>query len=713
MSLNQLKKVKVNEIEVDFVALKLFIDNRWHNIEARQLNLLKLLLEHRGQAVSRHQIMDALWHDIIVSDNSVSQAITQLRKSLQDDKETPRFIKTVPRVGYQLIADIEYPENKTAQINAPAKKITLLVGFISSFIGILITLIVLNLSKQDLHVPSYQYESRLTAIPGPENFLRYSPNGRYLAFSQTSDDQSQMDLAIYDAQTQAIHSIKHTGYNEEAAEWSPDGNWLIYYRHDPISCGIRIMSVINPIETWRLSVDRPLTPCTPGVRRQKMHWLNDNSIYLSRWHNNQTILTKLTLSVNPSPKVESQEDFVNISPILMDIDKNSLKMLLVEKPEQQYQLKQLDLINFEQTLIEEREQAYLGLKWHETNKSFWLGNENLTLMSLSGHDEIARLPMGFITDIDVNPITQQLAHAEGLVNVNLYTLSLTSLNSKQDLDSKQLSSAARTDILPTISKDGSATAFISYQRRSIDGLRHGELWLKNKYKKTASLLTNIDENIHPQYLLWSPNGENLLLGDSNYKLFLVNIFSKHMIPIIADYQHIDAVNWSSDGKFISFSAQQQGEKQNWQYDLKLNTTELITPRSTISALEQKPTIKQLVKMNPSYRHYLAIINRFLTTKLIDTLPVDNLLPSLNLYRPYVFQQGIYYVIKQGQQLSLYLYSFTSKENILITDIGQHQQDIHLLLTISASADGKQLAFSKVEGFETDILVQRKVVDNNK
>ena len=188
----------------------------------------------------------------------------------------------------------------------------------------------------------------------------------------------------------------------------------------------------------------------------------------------------------------------------------------------------------------------------------------------------------------------------------------------------------------------------------------------------------------------------------------MDILVKHLL-----YQNIEQINWHNNGSHINFGTSNASKKQYWQYDLKLNTTELITPRSTISALEQKTTIKQLVKMNPSYRHYLAIINRFLTTKLIDTLPVDNLLPSLNLYRPYVFQQGIYYVIKQGQQLSLYLYSFTSKENILITDIGQHQQDIHLLLTISASADGKQLAFSKVEGFETDILVQRKVVDNNK
>ena len=105
MSLSQIEKIKVNEVEVDFVALKFLINDEWQDVEARQLNLLKLLIENHGSAVSRNQIMDVLWNDTIVSDNSVSQAITQLRKSLHDDKETPRFIKTVPRVGYQLIAE--------------------------------------------------------------------------------------------------------------------------------------------------------------------------------------------------------------------------------------------------------------------------------------------------------------------------------------------------------------------------------------------------------------------------------------------------------------------------------------------------------------------------------------------------------------------------------------------------------------------------------
>ncbi len=721
---SQLEKVKVNEVDVDFIALKLFVNDKWHDIEARQLKLLKLFIENYGQAVSRNQIMDALWNDTIVSDNSVSQAVTQLRKSLQDDKETPRFIKTVPRVGYQLIAELTFPEPK-AQGLEQLKNNKFYLSLLTSgsvLLGIVVTMIIIELAKPSLKVPQYSYESRLTSTPGPEGFLRYSPKGRYLAFSQSSQNRDQMDMAVFDAQTQAVHVIKSTGYSEEAPEWSPDGKWLIYYRHDPISCEIRVMSVVNPVETWRLSPDFHLSDCQVGFSRQKMHWLADNTLYLQRWQNNFPILTKFTLATEGYPSLVTQQDIANIRPILMDIDKETKQLLYVEQGEQGYVLSNLALDEGRRQIIESREQEYWGLKWHESGESFWLGNESLRLMSLDGTSEEVHLPIGFIPDIDLNPRSKQLAHAEGLVNVNLYTLSLKSLNNHQEVKSKQLSSSARTDVLPTLSKNGQQTAFISYQRRSTDGLKHVEIWLKNKDKKTANLLANLPENIHPKYLLWSPNGENILLGDSQRNLHLINVYSKHLVPIIFDYKNVDEVNWSDDGKFIAFSTSDKSKKQFWQYDLQLESSNFISEQPLLSksndtdtmtkqslvARKQVLSIEEMKQLNPSYQNYITEIELFLTAYANEQLPVDSLAPSLLLYRPHVFELGIYYVVKQGHQLALYLYKFAEQAHMHIANLGQHEQAINLMLNISASDDGKQIVFSKVESFETDILLQRKV-----
>lgn len=72
MSMSTQQKVMLNDVIVDFVSLKIKIQNEWVDVESRQLALLSLLLKKQGEAVSREQIMDALWGDVIVSDNSVS-----------------------------------------------------------------------------------------------------------------------------------------------------------------------------------------------------------------------------------------------------------------------------------------------------------------------------------------------------------------------------------------------------------------------------------------------------------------------------------------------------------------------------------------------------------------------------------------------------------------------------------------------------------------
>jgi DNA-binding winged helix-turn-helix (wHTH) protein len=72
----------------------------------RYFDLLVLLLERRQEAVHRHQIRDAVWHDVIVSDGALNQAIRTLRRTLGDKPRKPVFIRTVSRHGYRFV----YPE---------------------------------------------------------------------------------------------------------------------------------------------------------------------------------------------------------------------------------------------------------------------------------------------------------------------------------------------------------------------------------------------------------------------------------------------------------------------------------------------------------------------------------------------------------------------------------------------------------------------------
>jgi transcriptional activator of cad operon len=86
-------------------------------VEARTMRLLLCLAEHAGQVVSIDDLLEQVWTGVIVTQDSVYQAITSLRRLLGDDPKQPSYIATVPRLGYRMVASVspwvEQPLNST------------------------------------------------------------------------------------------------------------------------------------------------------------------------------------------------------------------------------------------------------------------------------------------------------------------------------------------------------------------------------------------------------------------------------------------------------------------------------------------------------------------------------------------------------------------------------------------------------------------------
>ncbi|WP_223306053.1 winged helix-turn-helix domain-containing protein [Massilia sp. NR 4-1] len=75
-------------------------------LEDRTLRLLLCLAEQPGEVRSAEQLLARVWPDVVVSPDSVYQAVTALRRQLGDDSKRPTYIATVPRRGYRLIAAV-------------------------------------------------------------------------------------------------------------------------------------------------------------------------------------------------------------------------------------------------------------------------------------------------------------------------------------------------------------------------------------------------------------------------------------------------------------------------------------------------------------------------------------------------------------------------------------------------------------------------------
>jgi Tol biopolymer transport system component/DNA-binding winged helix-turn-helix (wHTH) protein len=72
--------------------------------------MLCIFVESRGRLIGKEELMQKIWAESFVEESNLTFNIRQLRKALDDDAQSPVYIKTVPRHGYRFIAEVKTPE---------------------------------------------------------------------------------------------------------------------------------------------------------------------------------------------------------------------------------------------------------------------------------------------------------------------------------------------------------------------------------------------------------------------------------------------------------------------------------------------------------------------------------------------------------------------------------------------------------------------------
>jgi len=91
-------------------------------VEPKVMAVLVYLAGRAGETVAKEQIIDSLWEEKFISDEVLTVAIHELRKALGDEARNPRFIKTIPKVGYKLIATVSEVADSQTEIRKEAEK---------------------------------------------------------------------------------------------------------------------------------------------------------------------------------------------------------------------------------------------------------------------------------------------------------------------------------------------------------------------------------------------------------------------------------------------------------------------------------------------------------------------------------------------------------------------------------------------------------------
>jgi len=107
------------DIEVREREFSLIKDGEAQPVEPKAFRVLLFLLRNPQKLIKKEELLNAVWGDATVTENSLTRSIALLRRLLGDDIRNPRFIETVATVGYRFVCNVEVSEDASRNLEAP------------------------------------------------------------------------------------------------------------------------------------------------------------------------------------------------------------------------------------------------------------------------------------------------------------------------------------------------------------------------------------------------------------------------------------------------------------------------------------------------------------------------------------------------------------------------------------------------------------------
>ena len=151
------------------------------HLEPKVMDVLAFLADHANELVTRDVLLEAVWSGHVAADELLTGAVSDLRRALEDNREDPKYIETVPKRGYRLIGQIRplegiKPENHATlgsaaavlSVRRPEMQHKMLWAAGVALVALLVVLVGLNVGG---------LQDRLLggAAPGPINSIAVLP----------------------------------------------------------------------------------------------------------------------------------------------------------------------------------------------------------------------------------------------------------------------------------------------------------------------------------------------------------------------------------------------------------------------------------------------------------------------------------------------------------------------------------------------------------
>ena len=200
--------IRIGETHVDFTLLSIEGPVGKFSMEPKVMCLLQVLVNNAGAVVTRAELLDQVWREGYGSDESLSRAVSLLRKAFGEVRGGKHYIETVPKRGYRLTADVSVDEplqtateSKTPQASLADEQLTQPKSTVGKLpvlalaLGLIVAVLMAYLLLSDEQAPQYEAGRPAVIEDNSAAILGNTKSIAVLPFEDLSSDGTQQYLS--------------------------------------------------------------------------------------------------------------------------------------------------------------------------------------------------------------------------------------------------------------------------------------------------------------------------------------------------------------------------------------------------------------------------------------------------------------------------------------------------------------------------------------
>lgn len=240
-------------------------------IQPRLMALLVCLAERPGQTWTRDALLDRVWSRRVLNDEVLSRSIADLRQALDDDARAPRFVETIPKLGYRLVAEVRRveplpsvarpqaqvdPEPAPAQAEGPVRRTAR--GSVHGAVWLLGLLLMLPLGVTlwwRVRSPGPQVIATLvaqilraqplTSTPGAELRPRFAHSAAWLAYSAEAVEGDGLHLWLRSRDGATLRQLTDGPVRDLCPLFAEQDRLLYFNRYAERRCQLMRLAVVG------------------------------------------------------------------------------------------------------------------------------------------------------------------------------------------------------------------------------------------------------------------------------------------------------------------------------------------------------------------------------------------------------------------------------------------------------------------------------------